>query len=352
MAARRTSQLQQAASALALVAAWLLTAPVARAELNLKWDAPPGCPAGSEVQDRIRALAGSSLDKTEGLSAEGTITPANGRFQLTLLVRDGHDVRRRVISSDSCADLAGAAAISLALLLGIDVSASATQADDRTPGETPKDQASGEAARSTHDDRAGEDRRTRSEKPAERNPAPSATPAPRRWNLLVRAPILAADLGPLPRPSLGAGLGVGMRYASWSVLVAGYAYLAQTVEAETGSEFGTGADLKRKTLAITLCRGWRSYQFEIAPCLGVGLEHLTARGFGEGVSPESRRTVWAAPSAGAFVHWYALKSLALFGGVTGYLELARPRLVVEGLGEVRQLAPAAAGATVGLEWIL
>ena len=76
MAARRTSHPWQAALALAL--AWVLAAPAARAELNLKWDAPPGCPRGSEVLDRIRALAGSSLDKTEGLSAEGRIAPANG----------------------------------------------------------------------------------------------------------------------------------------------------------------------------------------------------------------------------------------------------------------------------------
>jgi len=44
--------------------------------------------------------------------------------------------------------------------------------------------------------------------------------------------------------------------------------------------------------------------------------------------------------------------LAFFAGVTGYLELARPRLVIENLGEVGQLAPVAAGAAVGLEWIL
>ena len=47
-----------------------------------------------------------------------------------------------------------------------------------------------------------------------------------------------------------------------------------------------------------------------------------------------------------------MKSLAFFAGVTGYLELSRPRLVIEGLGEVRQLAPVAAGAMVGVEWIL
>ena len=164
---------------------------------------------------------------------------------------------------------------------------------------------------------------------------------------------MAGDLGPLPRPSLGVGLGVGMRYESWRFLVAGYVFQGQTIDAmEPGSTFGAGVDLERMAGELVTCRGWRSGRFEVAPCVGLALEYVTARGFGQGVSPESRRAVWAAASAGAALHWYVLKSLALFGGVTGYLELSRPRLVIEGLGEVRQLAPAAAGATVGVEWIL
>ena len=89
---------------------------------------------------------------------------------------------------------------------------------------------------------------------------------------------------------------------------------------------------------LTLCHGWRSVQFEIAPCLGMALEHVTAQGFGQRVSPESQRAVWPALSAGAVGYWYPLKSLAFFAGITGYIELSRPRLVIEGLGEVRQLS--------------
>jgi hypothetical protein len=70
------------------------------------------------------------------------------------------------------------------------------------------------------------------------------------------------------------------------------------------------------------------------------------------VDPESQRALWLAPSAGAVVHWYPLKSLALFAGFTGYVELARPRLVIDGLGQLQQLAPVAAGAAIGVEWIL
>jgi hypothetical protein len=116
--------------------------------------------------------------------------------------------------------------------------------------------------------------------------------------------------------------------------------------------FGEGAELDRMTGQLVICRAWRSGPFELAPCLGLALEHLTARGFGQRVSPESRQAVWPAPSAGAVAEWYPVQFLALFAGLTGYLELSRPRLVIEGLGEIRQLSPVAAGAVIGVEWIL
>jgi hypothetical protein len=360
VAARRPSRTRQAALALALATAWVLTAPAARAQLNLKWDAPPGCPRRSEVLNRIRALAGPSLEKTENLSAEGRITPANGRFYLTLLVRDGRDVRKRAIASDSCADLAGAAAITLALLLGIDVSAAGPPADaaprkhgSGTDGQGASNEHGSEDRGAQGDERGGGNRSAQGNESAARSPGPAESPAPRSWNLLVRAPILAADLGPLPNPSVGAGLGVGVRYESWRLLLTGHAYLGQSVDAtDTGDEFGAGADLQRVTGHLSLCHGWRSSGFEIAPCLGLALEYVTAEGFGHRVSPEAQGALWPALSAGAIAHWYPLKSLAFFAGVTGYLELSRPRLVIEGLGEIRQLAPLAAGTVIGVEWIL
>jgi hypothetical protein len=348
----------------------MMAAYPARAELNLRWDAPPGCPRRGEVLDRIRALAGSSLDNTEGLSAEGRIARTNGRFSLTLLVRDGRHLRKRVITSDSCADLGGAAAITLALLLGVDVGAAASSAQNDARGETaPHDgdpdegernaRAGGETRLGQQSERGGKDRDNRSEEPAERDrvsPDGPATPgrsSTRRWNLLIRAPILAADLGPLPDPSVGVGLGAGIGYESWRFLVAGHVYRGQAVSAmDPGAAFAAGADLERITANLAICRGWRSVQFEIAPCVGLAVERLTARGFGQGVAPELQSALWAAPSAGAALHWYPLKSLTLFVGATGGLELSRPRIVIEGLGEVRQLGPVSARVTAGIEWIL
>jgi len=362
---------RQATLTLALVAIGMLSAPVARAQLNLQWEAPPSCPRRGEVLDRIRALAGSSLDNADGLSAEGKIARTNARFSLTLVVRDGRQVRKRVITADSCADLAGAAAITLALLLGADVSAAESGAQSDAGGQAAPQSgapnqgersagASDETRREQQSERAGTDRGKQSDELAARSRVPLDGPAApgglssaRRWTLLIRAPILAADVGPLPQPSASVGLGAGIGYESWRFLVTGHFYRGQSVSAgDPAAAFAAGADLERITAHLVTCRGWRSAQVEIAPCIGLAVEHLTAQGFGQGVSPEQRRALWAAPSAGATAQWYAMKSMAFFAGATVYLELSRPRLIIEGLGEVRQLGPVAARVMVGVEWIL
>jgi hypothetical protein len=111
-----------------------------------------------------------------------------------------------------------------------------------------------------------------------------------------------------------------------------------------------GAELKRTTGEITLCRGWRSSRFEISPCVGLALEHITARGFGDGVASSAQRSTWLAPSVSAVLHVHATPMVALFASIGAYFESSRPRIVIEGLGQVTQLGSFAAGALAGLEW--
>lgn len=331
--------------AVALVGALLVVARPARAELELRWDAPPNCPQREEVFERIRRLAGPALDQTERLSVEGSIVPANGRYRLTLVVRTGSEERNRVIASDSCADLAGAAAITVALLLGVDASALEEGAD----GAPLAGAAGADASKQGATDASKKP--SEPAKPPVVEPPPPATDDTAHWSALLRAPIAALDIGPLPRPAYGIGLGVGARYGTWRFVLSGRAWLEQSVNAsDPNANFG--AELQRLTGELVACRGFRSYDFEIAPCLGLALEHLKAEGFGESVTPASQRAIWLAPGAGVVGHYYAMESLAFFLGVTGYVELSRPRIVVEGLGEVAQLSPVALSFTIGAEWIL
>jgi hypothetical protein len=347
--------------ALLVAASVVATANVASAEMTLRWDAPPSCPQRDEVLERIRKLAGSSLDKTDGLSVEGSIErTTNGRYSLTILVRDERDVRKRVIASDSCADLAGAAAVTLALLLGFDVNAALTDG-------TSTDGASKDGATSASDPNATNDP-TRSDatpqnkpKDAQSNPnvPPPVKPPPRtpdpssseeHWAFVLRAPTAHADFGPLPRVSLGLGAGAGARYGAWRFLLAGHVSRGQDTEAVEQNE-GSGAELHRLTAEVSACRGFRFSSVEVAPCAAVALEHVTARGFGPGVTPQSANATWPAAGLGAVAYLYPTHFLAVFVSATGYVEFSRPRLVIQGVGEIAEFSPVAAFTAVGAEWI-
>src|SRR6185295_6374301 len=89
----------------------------AQSQLDLSWDAPAGCPQADAVRSRIRELAGDALRSASHLSAAGRVVKVGERYRLTLSVRETNGPRERTMESDSCADLAGAAAVALGLLL-------------------------------------------------------------------------------------------------------------------------------------------------------------------------------------------------------------------------------------------
>lgn len=337
--------------------ALLTTSRVAHAEMTLRWDAPSSCPQRDEVLERIRKLAGSSLDKTEGLSVEGSIErTSQGRYALTLFVRDEHDVRKRVITSDSCADLAGAAAVTLALLLGFDVSAAlaTTSPDGSSDGSNGSNDPNASQSSATDPTKApANDTKNAPPKavaPVKPKPHPpdDASNA-ERWGFLLRAPTAHADFGPLPHPALGLGAGAGVRYGVWRFVLAGHVSRNQNVESVEIPE--SGAELKRLTAELTACRGFRFSSVELAPCAALALEVVSARGFGDSVAAQSAKAVWPAVGIGGKAALYPWEPLAIFATVTGYVELSRPRLVIEGVGEIAELSPAAAFATLGVEWI-
>lgn len=351
--------IQRALVGLAAALSSLTTTKPANAQLQLRWDAPASCSKREEVLERIRALAGASLDRAKGLSAQGKITQIDGRFNLTLLVRDDAVVRERVVSSESCVDLAGAAAVTLVFLLGLDVSTTEPPTDTR-PDEARRNANESGAKAQTEATERGEGREgnqieesttpSHLQLPKHATPQDRATASPRNWNVLLRVPSLGAALGPLPQPSFGAGVAVGMRLESWRILLSGYLAAEQRVVAPDLG--GIGVEAQRSTGQLAVCRGLRTLRFEIAPCLEWSIERMTNRGFGDGVVPRQTQAVWSALGIGAIAHWHAASWLAPFASVSGHLELSRPRVVIDGVGEIARLKPAAAIATIGLEWAL
>jgi hypothetical protein len=355
-----------AARAAALVALCALVLPVrARAQspepVELSWDAPPGCPHAREVRDRIRQLAGASKSSGTPLRAEATVSRNDdGRLHLKLVVHAGNLVGERNIDGKSCADLAGATAINLALLLNASEPLSESAlAGSEQPGSASS---AGAAAASSFGDARKQDAAGTSSQPA---PAPKPEPqaqaphaqAPaddaattRRWRALIELPFASLGIGPLPRPSFGLSLGGGVSLERWRFLAETNAWLSQQLR--PSDHPGLGAKVGRIVASLRACRAVVPGRFELAPCLHVSVDHIWARGTGANVASRTAATTWVAVGAGAQARLYLAQWFSLVGEVDAQIETARPRISIDGVGYVGQLAPAAVTLRLGSEWIL
>jgi hypothetical protein len=171
----------------------------------------------------------------------------------------------------------------------------------------------------------------------------------RGFGFFLRAPLGVLDAGPLPKPSFGIGGALGVRYAGWR-FAAGARLLTEQSWPMPGKP-GVAVAVERWQADASVCRGFRSARFELAPCLNLGLDFLSARGSGPDVASESQRSVSFVPGVSGALHFYLLDSMAVFAAIGVGFETSRARLVIEGLGPVGQVGPVQLSAALGPEWI-
>ena len=180
-------------------------------------------------------------------------------------------------------------------------------------------------------------------------PIRPAPPSRRQWQLLVDLPLASFSLGPLPQPSGGVGLAAGVGYDGWRVLVGGQRWLRQHL---TNDDFpGYGADIERASATLRACRALRETAFEIAPCLVLSLEHVSAQGSGMAVTPRTQQATWLGVGAGAQGRLHLADWLRVLVGVDAQIETASPQISIDGVGDLGQLGRAALSVTLGPEWI-
>jgi hypothetical protein len=336
------------AAALALLCAALVPLP-SRAQssdaVELTWRVPGGCPSSADVQARIRKLAGSASAGATPLRAEATITRGEGgRLQLKLIVRTGSSAAERIIEGRSCDDLAGATAVSLALLLkpvaareaaGPDVSAAAP-AENASTAPAPPAPANTESAQIVP--------------PA---PAPSVaddTPSTTRVEGVLLLPLFALQLGRLPQPSFGFALAGGVWIERWRILAAGTLWLPQELTMAKRPEIG--ATIERVDASLQACWAFPFGRFEAAPCVRVALEHVWARGTGAHVEAHTAESTGFAAGLGLAARLRLAPWFNLLGAVEARLDTSRPEITIEGVGRIGQLGPGALEIGIGSEWIL
>lgn len=332
------------------LAAYALLSPgVAQAEgalVELTWRAPMGCPTRDSVLSRLRELLGASAPNAPLVRADGEIEKRGDGFELRLVTEQDGRRGERLVRSAQCEDLRGVTAVALTLLLTSESRFDAPSTQEQT-GSTTDPAPPAESKAPSSSDAASEP------KAAEEPREPPA--APRAWRVLLPAPQLAVQLGPLPKASVGASFGVGIEGAWWSLRALGQWSPSQRVPAAIE---GYGAEARRAALALWLCSEHHLGPFSLAPCLQLSAARLKASGYGPFLRPSSQtETTWGV-GLGGIARARLTSWLALMVGVSGQLELSRPRffidttqLLADSVGPERRLAPVSASLLLGPEWI-
>lgn len=339
------------------------------------------------MRGRIQKILGSGRHDSP-LRAEGTITRTDGRFRLDLVVQIGGVAGTRTLVSKSCEDLAGAAAVEVGLLIhSVEAGTKAEPAGNPPPTLPPvgepgtsgsgSEGTTGLSSQGTKDasttERASDiskpvgesEVKKQAEVESEAGEPPPRAESQRRWHVLLQAPLVALGVGPLPPLAMGVGLSLGFEYAHWQLYLRGLSWRRQNVPA---SDFpGYGADVDRIGAAFGICREYRVSWFGLSPCLGAGLERVTASGTGSNILPSSQKLLGMNAGAGVQGRIHLASWIRLLVAVAGEIELIRPQISIEGLGilappptgdppdpptPVYRFAPAALTGTLSLEWAL
>ncbi|HEY3495663.1 MAG TPA: hypothetical protein VGK73_13290, partial [Polyangiaceae bacterium] len=170
-----------------------------------------------------------------------------------------------------------------------------------------------------------------------------------RARFFLYGPIVAVEAVRVPGPSFGIGAGAGIRYGGWRVAAAGRIFLDDTLWSAELPD--VGAKVRRTTVSLWTCHGWRTRRLEFSPCFAMAFEHVKASGTGPGVSPSSARSSSLLLGGGATVHFHPADWVAIAVLLEAGVATSRPRVTVDGLGEVGQLGPAYFGFGLGPEWI-
>jgi hypothetical protein len=322
-----------AATAAGLGSARLAAA--ADARVAVIWNAPEGCPTPQAIQDEVdRSLAASLKDVAPVAAAVNVVAPSgDGRWRATLLVHSYGKRTERQFAAESCAALASAAAVIIAL--------AAEGPDDGAPA------------------RAADETRPTALRPETRGAVAvdPETANPRvAWDssglFLVLSGLL--DGGTMPRsPAVGVEGSVGGAWTStvWRLRLIGAASFF--VPQDLGPPYQLDMASGQYWMVSVSGRGCFTAlisRFEIGPCLGGELDAMHATNIG-GPSPPNTQ-YWAAPLGSAVAAYEVASTVVVYARTEVAIPSTRRSFVAETAGgkyDVYKLPSYALRAAVGVE---
>jgi hypothetical protein len=345
-----------AALAASLIALGAAAPARAALPLTLTWLGPTGCPTAADVRAEVERLVRFPRgQEPSALVADGRVENSDGRWRLRLHTeRDGVEGERE-LEADSCASLAHAATLVIALAFGVGESAA-------PPPPPPAEERPSRPPPRPHVVEAPPPPPPPPPPPATPPPPPPAAPPPAPAHVVVAAPApprtplvwsLAAETrvssGPFPGVDWGAGAGldaakgrvvVGLRAVSW--LPADDAIAGMSTRMQLA-----GAGLALSVCGIALERA----RLSLAACAVGGGAALAGTSTG-GLSARSVTAPWYWAGGAVRVRVRLWRGLHLEARAESATSLTRPKFALDTeppsaaapvtVYTVRPLVPAAA----------
>jgi hypothetical protein len=292
--------------------------------VELGWHAPPECPSREAVLAEVaRALADSREEPVAVVAQVDIAILDNGRWRAVMVIeaREAHD--RRQFEAATCAELASAAALIVAVSL------------------------EGGAARPALASGAA-----RAAPKAARGTEPSRPPTG-AWQFVAAVAGLI-DAGTMPSvPAGGVELALGASHGISKVRLYALAgvegYPAQTVPVGRNGErgrFSLGA------VSARACASLVQGRFAWGPCLGAQIDVMGASGTGPSDSFQSGsvRSSWGAALGGAVASWSVASRASIFARTEAVFSLRQTRFVLSpSNAPVHEPGRVAGRAAIGVE---
>lgn len=314
-----------------LLPARALAAPTEPRTIDLRWEAPEGCPPVDEVRNEIARLLGAS-EQRQPIEVEIAIArERDERLRLDLRIR-APAPGERVIHGDDCASMSRAAALIVAMSIDPDAVARSAAAQPAPPQAVAAPAASA----------------PRPPPPAPRRPPPAAArPSAANERDVEGALWVSAQLEQALVPTIGVGLAAGGGIRSGWFRADGAAGVVPSSSSHIAG-LAAGAEFRLWFLEIDACALPLERPIRVYVC-ALGRQHwLRSRGR-DVDEPFTLTTPIFAAGLGTLLEWRIAAPVSVEGALHAVIPLRRPRFVVENLDGIVYRPPAAGlSARLGL----
>ncbi|WP_437533825.1 hypothetical protein WME79_07390 [Sorangium sp. So ce726] len=318
-----------------LLPARALAAPAEPRAIDLRWEAPDGCPPVDEVRNEIARLLGTS-EQRQPIEVEIAIArERDERLRLDLRIR-APAPGERVIHGDDCASMSRAAALIVAMSIDPDAVARNAAAQPAPPQAI--------AAPAASAPRPPPPARGR----APRRPPPAAPPPSAANERDVEGALwVSAQLEQALVPTIGVGLAVGGGIRSGWFRADGAAGVVPSSSSHIAG-LAAGAEFRLWFLEVDACARPLGRPIRVYVC-ALGRQHWLRSKGREVDEPFTLTTPIFAAGLGTLLEWRVAAPVSIEGALHAVVPLTRPRFVVENLeGTVYRPPAAGLSARLGL----